>query len=75
MMYRDTLSCIAIFQGIIYSRLVTVILEYVDLSSHIGSRVFAAMLCLSWLRFIVTSMIFNTIELLLFRAQRTFVSV
>ena len=60
MMYHDTLSCIAIFQGIIYSRLVTVILEYVDLSSHIGSQVFAAMSCLSWLRFIVTSMVFNT---------------
>ena len=37
MMYHDTLSCIAILQGIIYSSSVTVILEYVDLLSHIGS--------------------------------------
>ena len=31
MTYHDTLSCIAILQGINYSLLVTVILEYVDL--------------------------------------------
>ena len=60
MMYHDTLSCIAILQGIIYSQSVTVILEYVNLLSHIGSRVFAATRCLSWLCFIVTSMVFNT---------------
>ena len=53
-------TVIAILQGIIYSRLVTVILEYDDLLSHIGSQVSVAMPCLSWLRFIVTSMIFNT---------------
>ena len=76
MMYHDTLSCIAILQGIIYSRSVTVILEYVNLLSHIGSRVFAAMPCLSWLHFIVTSMVFNTMELLLlFRTQHRFISV
>ena len=52
-MYHDTfewyISCMAILQGVIYSRSVTVILEYVDLLRHIGSRVFAAKLCLSWL--------------------------
>ena len=47
MMHHDILSCIAILKGIIYSRSVTVVLEYVDLLSHIGSRVFVAMPCLS----------------------------
>ena len=39
----------AILRGVIYSQSVTVILEYVDLLRHIGSQVFAAKLCLSWL--------------------------
>ena len=39
----------AILRGVIYSQSVTVILEYIDLLRHIGSRVFAAKLCLSWL--------------------------
>ena len=53
--YNDTfewyISCMARLRGVIYSRSVTVILEYmhVDLLRHIGSRVFAAKLCLSWL--------------------------
>ena len=42
-------ACMAILRGVIYSQSVTVILEYVDLLRHIGSRVFAAKLCLSWL--------------------------
>ena len=70
------ISCTAILQGVIYSRSVTVILEYVDLVRHIGSRVFATKSSLSWLRLIVTSLVFNTVELLLlFRAQQRFVSV
>ena len=78
-MYHDTfewyISCMAILQGVIYSRSVAVILEYVDLLRDIGSRVFATRSCLSWLRFIVTSIVFNTLELLLlFRAQQRFVS-
>ena len=77
MMYHDNLSCIAILQGIIYSRSVTVTLEYVDLLNHIGSQVFVATPCLSCLHFIVISMVFNTMELLLlFTAKiRRFVSV
>ena len=43
------LTCMAILRGLIYSRSMTVILEYVNLLKHIGSRVFAAKLCLSWL--------------------------
>ena len=39
----------AILQDVIHTQSVTVIIEYVDLLRHIGSRVFAAMLCLSWL--------------------------
>ena len=50
-MYYDTfewyISCIAILRGVMYSRSVTVILEYVDLLRHIDSRV-----SLSWLRLI-----------------------
>ena len=69
----------AILQGVIFSRLVTVILEYVDLLRprlrHIGNQVFATKSSLSWLRFIVTGIVFNTVELLLlFRAQQRFVS-
>ena len=47
MMYHDTLSYIAVLKGIIYSRSVIVISEYVDLLSHIGSQVFVATPCLS----------------------------
>ena len=77
-MYHDTfewyISYMAILQGVIYSQSVTVILEYVDLLD-IGSRVFATKSCLSWLHFIVTSIVFNIVELLLlFRAQQRFVS-
>ena len=54
-----------ILRGVIYSQSVTVILEYVDLLRRIGSRIFAVTSCLSWLRFIVTSIVFNTMELLL----------
>ena len=40
-MYHDTfewhISCMTILRGVIYSRLVIVILEYVDLLRHIGS--------------------------------------
>ena len=68
-MYHDTfewhISCMAILRGVMYSRSVTVILEYVDVLRRIGSRVFAVKSCLSWLRFIVTSIVFNTMELLL----------
>ena len=50
-MYHDTfewhISCMAILQGVIYSRSLTVILEYVDLLGYIGSRVFAEKSCLS----------------------------
>ena len=42
----------AILRGVMYSRSVTVVLEYVDLLRNIGSRVFAAKSCLSWLRLI-----------------------
>ena len=34
------ISCMAILRGVIYSQSVTVILEYVDLLRHIGSRVY-----------------------------------
>ena len=55
-MYHDTfewyISYMAILQGVMYSQSVTVMLEYVDLLRHIGSRVFAAKSCLSWLRLI-----------------------
>ena len=65
----------AILQGVIYSQSVTVILEYVHLLRLIGSQVFVAESCLSWLHFIVTSIVFNTMELLLlYRAQQRFFS-
>ena len=34
------ISCMAMLRGVIYSQSVTVILEYVDLLRHIGSRVY-----------------------------------
>ena len=62
-MYHDTfewyIPCMATLRGVIYSRSVTVILEYVDLLRRIGSPVFAAKSCLSCLRFIVTSIVFS----------------
>ena len=65
----------AILQDVIYSGSVTVILEYVDIFRLIGSQVLVAELCLSWLHFIVTSIVFNTMEpLLLYRAQQRSVS-
>ena len=59
-----TISCMVILQGEIYSQSVTVILEYVDLFFRlIGSKVLAAIMPFLLLRFIVTSIVFNTMEL------------